>query len=944
MEVLFYNELEYGKVKKQFEKTVAYLKAGDFKSADAKKMHNTGYYRAKLDDTNRLLFKPIRSNGKYILLVLEVILNHAYEKSRFLNGAKIDDDKLGAIITETELTQSNVEEMTYVNPQKKEFHILDKVLSFDDIQSNIYELSAPIIIIGSAGSGKTALTLEKIKALSGEILYTTLSPYLVENSNQLYYSFEYENQKQEVEFLSFYELLSGIEVPQGKEINFRIFSGWIWKYKQAFKIRDPYKVFEEFKGIITGSVINKPYLSKSEYLNLGIKQSIFPETERPLIYDLFLKYLEFLKEGNYFDANMTTYQYLGKVEQKYDFVVIDEVQDITNVQLYFILKHLKNPVSFILCGDSNQIVHPNFFSWSNIKTMFYEQDFKGNISRVLATNYRNTPEVTKIANQLLLIKNARFGSIDKESTYLVKANSQQKGEVQYLENLPKIRQDLNQRTSRSAKFAVVVMREEDKIEARKYFNTPLLFSIHEVKGLEYENVILYNLISSYENEFRELTVGLNKSDLENEMVFNRAKDKSDKSLDEYKFYVNSLYVAITRAVKNLYLVETNKKHALLELLGLTNFNTSVGLKEQRSTDEEWQREAQKLEKQGKQEQADAIKEHVLKIQPVPWEVLTNEDLPELEKKALDPNYFNKKAKDQLYEYALFYNLEHYRERLLELKYRPADHWEKDKTAVFSRKFADYKQDNLKQIQPKVQKYGFDHCNEFNLTPYMTAVIYGATKTLEFLIQNGIKKNHSDNYGRNAFQLSILKCVTDSKYKATFNKIYHQISPNSLSVRIDNRLVKIDKHQGEYLILNYMIGVYMHKIDKYAGLDHFYFQEEEPYFSSIDFMNFYEGLSHQVIPDFRTQRTYISSLLAKNNYSKQDKYNKKIFTRIFRGKYIPNPKMEIEVNGKWIKIHELSKLDLYAKRSEFFLMNSIVTNFMNSSHIDEANDENGEDMD
>ena len=52
MEVLYYNELDFSKVKKQFDKTVNYLKAGDFHSADVKKMPNAGYYRAKLDDTN----------------------------------------------------------------------------------------------------------------------------------------------------------------------------------------------------------------------------------------------------------------------------------------------------------------------------------------------------------------------------------------------------------------------------------------------------------------------------------------------------------------------------------------------------------------------------------------------------------------------------------------------------------------------------------------------------------------------------------------------------------------------------------------------------------------------------------------------------------------------------------------------------------------------------
>ncbi len=907
MDILLYNELDYSKVKKQFEKTLAMLKAGDFKSADAKKMQNTGFYRAKLDDTNRLLFKYVRHQNKAYLVLLEVILNHDYDKSRFLNGAEVDESKFTPVYSEAELQkETSPTELTYINPKKREFHILDKILSFDDIQEDIFALAPPLIIIGSAGSGKTALTLEKIKTLHGNVLYTTLSAFLAENARNLYYSFEYENNKQEVTFMSFNELLASVEAPKGKEVSFKLFDQWIWRYKHAYKIKDAYKVFEEFKGVITGYDIHKPYLSKEEYLNLGIKQSIFPETERPLLYELFQKYLAFLEEGNHFDSNILAYQYLAKTEKKYDFVVIDEVQDITNVQLFFILKQLHNPTSFILCGDSNQIVHPNFFSWSHVKTLFYQQELKGNIIRILATNYRNTPEVTKIANQLLLVKNARFGSIDKESTYLVQANSKQKGDIQFLENLPKVRQDMNQRTGKSARFAVVVMRDEDKHEARKYFQTPLLFSVHEVKGLEYENVILYNIISDYEKEFREICGSLNPDDITpDKLQYSRAKDKSDKSLDEFKFYINSLYVAITRAVSNLYVIETNKKHALLALLQLTNFGSMVNLKEQRSTQEEWQREARRLEMQGKQEQADAIKKQVLNLQPVPWQIITPDKLETLKAEALNPDLFNKKAKDALFEYALFYQLNHYFIKLSNLKYRAADNWQKEYNAVLSRKFSEYKQDNVKQLQQKTQKYGFNFCYEFNVTPFMVAIMFGAAQITQYLIENGANTQHADNMGRNALRLALLRCFTNAQNKTKFAKIYPFVNADSFNLLVHNRLVKLNKQQAEYLMLQIMIAVYATRLQHYLtnpGIHAF------PIFDTAFFIDFFDGFSQQVIPDYRRQRAYISSILSKNEVHKNDPYNKRLFLRVATGKYVPNPLLAVAVNEEWVLCAGLTGLN------------------------------------
>lgn len=922
MDILQFEGLQIGKLKKQFEKTVGYLQASDFKSADVKKMPNAGYYRAKLDDTNRLLFKIGAFQGKKYLFLLEIIHNHDYAASKFLNGAAIDETKLTALANEAALALNDAEPITYLNTRQKSFHILDKILSFDDTQAEVLTLPTPLIVIGSAGSGKTALTLEKLKTLHGRVLYTTLSAYLVENARNLYYSFGYENSHQEADFLSFAEYLETIEVPKGQEIDFKTFDQWIWRYKQAYKIKDSYRVFEEFKGVLTGSVIDKPYLSKEEYLSLGIKQSIFTVSEREQLYDLFLKYVAFLDEKTYFDSNLVAYQYLERIVPTYDFVVVDEVQDITNVQLYAILKSLNRAAQFVLCGDSNQIVHPNFFSWAQVKTLFYKENLANNIVRILATNYRNTPEVTHIANQLLRIKNARFGSIDKESTYLVEANSQHKGEVVFYENNQKINQELNQKTRKSAKFAVLVMRNEDKDQAKRIFQTPLLFSVQEAKGLEYENVILFNIISGYEKEFRELTVGIGSEDLQGDIKYGRGRDKSDKSLDEFKFYVNSLYVAITRAVKNLYVVETNKKHDLLTLLNLTHFSQQVAIKEQSSNLDEWQREARKLELQGKKEQAEAIRQQVLHIQNVPWTVLNRPNMANAIALATDPANFNKKAKDSLYEYALFYAETKYLDVLSTLKYRPADRWKQDGPGLLKRTYQEYCRDDVKLLQPKIQKYGIDFRNEFNLTPFMLAVSHGAVKIAAFLLENGAKTDLADNFGRNALQLAIWKSRTEAGQKAVFlNQFYPKLKNDSLKVKIQNRLVKIDNHQAEFLMLHFMIATLRTNLSQ--GLANANWRGISVGYGTANFVNFYAPLAPQIIAEFRRQRPYISSILAKNEVNRDDKYNKKLFVRIQQGVYFPNPVMEIQVENDWVNVYDLIDLEgLENQYPKYFIFRQI----------------------
>lgn len=81
-------------VKPAFAKVRAAIEADDFKSPDVKKLHVGGYYRAKLDHSNRLLLQFVRHDSETVCLVLEVIANHAYKKSRFLRGAPVDEAKI----------------------------------------------------------------------------------------------------------------------------------------------------------------------------------------------------------------------------------------------------------------------------------------------------------------------------------------------------------------------------------------------------------------------------------------------------------------------------------------------------------------------------------------------------------------------------------------------------------------------------------------------------------------------------------------------------------------------------------------------------------------------------------------------------------------------------------------------------------------------------------
>jgi hypothetical protein len=181
MNILLYNELNPSIIP-NYEKFKAFIEADDFKSADVKKIgHNL--YRSRLNRSDRLLFSVYKHGGQAYALILEFVKNHEYENSRFLRQVSdIEEDKIPNIISFNEDPPS----LTYLNTNHNTVNFLDKIISFDDNQKSVYALSPPLVIIGSAGSGKTALTLEKMKQATGNVLYITQSEYLVKNSRELY--------------------------------------------------------------------------------------------------------------------------------------------------------------------------------------------------------------------------------------------------------------------------------------------------------------------------------------------------------------------------------------------------------------------------------------------------------------------------------------------------------------------------------------------------------------------------------------------------------------------------------------------------------------------------------------------------------------------------------------------------------------------------------------
>ncbi|EXI81659.1 MAG: putative recombination protein RecB [Candidatus Accumulibacter appositus] len=718
------------------------------------------------------------------------------------------------------------------------------------------------------------------------MLYVTHSSYLAQSARDLYYANGFERSGQEAVFLSYREFVESIRVPPGREASWRDFAGWFGRMRQTFREFDGHQVFEEIRGVLAAGAGG--VLSRADYLALGVRQSIFPVDLRDRLYELFEKYRGWLAETKLYDLNLVAQDWQALAAPRYDFVVVDEVQDITAVQLALVLGTLKRPGHFLLCGDSNQIVHPNFFSWSQVKSLFWKDPKLAERQelRVLTANFRNGLEATRVANRLLKIKHRRFGSIDRESNFLVQAVGGEAGQVALIPDKDASKRELDQKIRQSTQFAVLVMRDEDKAEARKHFATPLLFSIHEAKGLEYDNIVLYRFISDHRAEFSEIVDGVQPADLAAETLdYRRAKDKTDKSLEVYKFFVNALYVALTRAIRNVYVIESDTGHALFGLLEMNLGQVKVEARQ--SSLEDWQKEARKLELQGKQEQAETIRRTILKQTPVPWPVFGEAKVVELLVKVFREQLPGAKMKQQLYEYATCHDEAQLAEWLVaEAKFEQATNFAQQRANFARKTYLPYFANHFKDILKQCQQYGVEHRLPMNLTPLMAAAAAGNVALVEALLERGADRDAVDHYGYNALHWALREGFRDAKFaRGPLAALYEHLAPVSIDVNTGERLVRLDRHLAEYFLFQTLWVLFKSRFTHRQ-------RRTNGAFEAQAILDAWQHLPANIVRPERNRRQHLSGVLARNEIDRDYAYNRALFRRVSQGWYQLNPKLAI----------------------------------------------------
>ncbi len=200
----------------------------------SKKLGTRSYYRAKLGGAGRLIMQFVEWCGQKAALALEVLPNHEYARSRFLRGSAIDEAHVPELAGDVETTP-----IKYLHPARATFAVRDKPLSFDDAQDEVLRRRPPLVLVGSAGSGQTALLLQMLRAQPGRVAYVTEPAWLAQSARGQYVAHGWDPGDQGADFVSYRQLLESIEGPPGRAVTFRDFVAFFERHR----------CFEEFRGV-----------------------------------------------------------------------------------------------------------------------------------------------------------------------------------------------------------------------------------------------------------------------------------------------------------------------------------------------------------------------------------------------------------------------------------------------------------------------------------------------------------------------------------------------------------------------------------------------------------------------------------------------------------------------------------------------------------------------
>lgn len=286
-------------------------------------------------------------------------------------------------------------------------------------------------------------------------------------------------------------------------------------------------------------------LPEATYLHLPADHSLFDGAQRRQAYLAAQRYQQWLKSQGLVDENDLARLLLarlaaGRLQPPFDYLVVDEVQDLSELQLYLLLAlkgHADHDFhSFLFSGDVQQTINPTYFDFGRLRMPFHYRGYRRTRLQVLTKNYRCRAPIVALGNGLAALRRQWCGATDEEETQLLQPLLAGEDKPQWLRATAYNRQALLAAAADAQRGYVTVLvadeQERQKLRAAGYPRHNI-HTVQEFKGAEDDYIIAFNLLSACRQAWEELLAGRGRGQL------------------RLRYCANLLYVALTRAKERL---------------------------------------------------------------------------------------------------------------------------------------------------------------------------------------------------------------------------------------------------------------------------------------------------------------------------------------------------------------------------------------------------------
>ncbi|KAI6167428.1 P-loop containing nucleoside triphosphate hydrolase protein [Pisolithus thermaeus] len=396
-------------------------------------------------------------------------------------------------------------------------------------------------------------------------------------------------------------------------VSYEVFVNSYWPHfpQRLTKGQDPWLVFGEIMGIIKGSEKSLEFddgaLDKNTYCGLSSRSNPTFSGQREVVYAIYEAYSKLKRQRQDHDVVDRTHAILKTLQggasfkgSQVDFLYVDEAQDNLLIDALLLRLLCNNPEGLFWAGDTAQTISAgSSFRFNDLKAFIHriEADQASHIVRAravtppesfqLAINYRSHGGIVNCAHSVIeLISRfwpngidhlrAEHGIVDGPKPVFFLGWGKDTIHYQQFFGAPGTRIEFG------AQQCILVRNEKAKEKFREQVgDIGLIMTLYESKGLEFDDVLLYNFFEDSSVDLsrwrvvlaatRGMVGGHNRSELQ-VPAFERDENRYAGICSELKV----LYVGITRARKRLWIIDKSDKAEPMKLFWSSRSQIQIG--------------------------------------------------------------------------------------------------------------------------------------------------------------------------------------------------------------------------------------------------------------------------------------------------------------------------------------------------------------------------------